>query len=325
MSRDVAKRVLETEIEGLRRVMERLGSDDEFDRAVELVFDSPGRVVVTGMGKSGLIGQKVAATLASTGTPAFFVHPGDAAHGDLGMLVKGDVLLALSYSGETEEITQLLPALKRMGVSILAFTGVKDSALGRASDVTLDIGVEREACPLNLAPTASTTAMMAVGDALAVALLERHGFEEEDFGRLHPAGSLGKKLLQVSEIMHGGDKVPRVKLSAPIPDVIYEMSRKGLGLAVVTETDADGDSRIAGIITDGDLRRLMEKQKDKTLSLTAGDCMHATPATIGADEFAIAALRLMNDRKITSVLVTDGEGRLAGVVHIHDFWSTKLL
>lgn len=321
MSREVAKRVLQTEIDGLRRVMERLGSDDAFDRAVELVFDSPGRVVVTGMGKSGLIGQKVAATLASTGTPAFFLHPADAAHGDLGMLVKGDVLLALSYSGETEEITQLLPALKRMGVTVLAFTGAKDSALGRAADVTLDVGVEREACSLNLVPTASTTAMMAVGDALAVALLERHGFREEDFGRLHPAGSLGKKLLRVSEIMHSGDKVPRVELSTLMPGVIYEMSRRGLGLAVVI----DGDSRVAGIITDGDLRRLMEKQKDKTLSLTAGDCMHTTPATIGADEFAIAALRLMNDRKITSVLVTDGEGKLAGVVHIHDFWSTKLL
>lgn len=319
MSREVAKRVLQAEMDGLRRVMERL--DESFDRAVDLIFDSPGRVVVTGMGKSGLIGQKIAATLASTGTPAFFVHPGDAAHGDLGMLVKGDVLLALSYSGETEEITQLLPALKQIGVKILALTGEAGSPLARAADVSLDVSVEREACSLSLVPTASTTATMAVGDALAVALLERHGFKEEDFGRLHPAGSLGKKLLRVAEIMHSGDQLPCVTPETAMPDVIYEISRKGLGLAVVT---APG-GLIQGIITDGDLRRLMEKEKDKTLNLTAAECMHPDPMTLGEDEFAIAALRIMNEKRITSVLVTDASGRLSGVAHIHDFWSTRLL
>lgn len=318
MSREVAKRVLQTEIEGLQRVLERM--DESFDRAVELVFNSPGRVVVTGIGKSGLIGQKIAATLASTGTPSFFVHPSDAAHGDLGMLVKGDVLLALSYSGETAEITHLIPTLKHMGVSILAFTGDTGSMLAKAADVTLDVSVEREACPLNLAPTASTTATMAVGDALAVALLERHGFKEEDFGRLHPGGSLGKMLLKVEELMHGGDKLPTVKPEAPMPDVVYEMSRKGLGLAAVV----DGGGQVAGIVTDGDLRRLMQSRKDDALHLTAGEAMHKTPSTIRQDEFAVAALRLMNNRKITSVLVVDESDKLVGVVHIHDFWSTKL-
>ena len=318
MSREVAKRVLQVEIEGLQRVLERM--DESFDRAVELVFNSPGRVVVTGMGKSGLIGQKIASTLASTGTPSFFVHPGDAAHGDLGMLVKGDVLLALSYGGETAEINHLLPTLKHMGVSILALTGNTGSSLAKAADVTLDVSVEREACPLNLAPTASTTATMAVGDALAVALLERHGFKEEDFGRLHPGGSLGKMLLKVEELMHGGDKLPTVRPDAPMPDVVYEMSRKGLGLAAVV----DGGGKVAGIVTDGDLRRLMQSRKDDVLHLTAGEAMHKTPTTIRQDEFAVAALRLMNDRKITSVLVLDSSDKLVGVVHIHDFWSTRL-
>ena len=322
MSREVAKRVLRVEIEGLRGVLERL--DESFDRAVELVFHSPGRVVVTGMGKSGLIGQKIASTLASTGTPSFFVHPGDAAHGDLGMLVKGDVLLALSYSGETPEITHLIPTLKHMGVSILAFTGNTGSKLAKAADVVLDVSVEREACPLNLAPTASTTTAMAVGDALAVALLERHGFKEEDFGRLHPGGSLGKMLLKVEELMHGGDKLPQVARDTPMPDVIYEMSRKGLGLAVVVEAVVEDGAKVAGVITDGDLRRLMEKRKDDALHLTAGEAMNPNPSTIRQDEFAVAALRLMDERKITSVLVLDGEEKLAGVVHIHDFWSTKL-
>lgn len=318
MSREVAKRVLQTEIEGLQRVLKRI--DESFDRAVELVFNSPGRVVVTGMGKSGLIGQKIASTLASTGTPSFFVHPGDAAHGDLGMLVKGDVLLALSYSGETAEITHLIPTLKHMGVSILAFTGATGSSLAQAADVTLDVSVEREACPLNLSPTASTTATMAVGDALAVALLERHGFKEEDFGRLHPGGSLGKMLLKVEELMHGGDKLPTVKPDSPMPDVVYEMSSKGLGLAAVV----DGGGKVAGIVTDGDLRRLMQSRKDDALHLTAGEAMHKNPSTIRQDEFAVAALRLMNDRKITSVLVLDSSNKLVGVVHIHDFWSTRL-
>ena len=318
MSRDVAKRVLQVEIEGLERVRERM--DEVFDRAVELIFDSPGRVVVTGMGKSGLIGQKIAATLASTGTPSFFVHPGDAAHGDLGMLVKGDVLLALSYSGETTEITQLIPSLKHMGVSILVLTGNLGSALARTADVALDVSVEREACSLNLAPTASTTVTMAVGDALAVALLERHGFKEEDFGRLHPGGSLGKKLLKVEELMHTGDAIPRVSASAQMPDVIYEMSRKGLGITAVV----DDGGRLAGIITDGDLRRLMLKSKDGALDLTAGEAMHTKPVTIRPDEFAVAVLRQMNERKITSVLVLDHQEKLVGAVHIHDFWTTKL-
>jgi len=322
MSLETARKVLQTELEALQGLLKRLGGADgkSFEQAVERIFACTGRVIVTGMGKSGIIGQKIAATFASTGTPAFFLHPAEAAHGDVGMLVKGDVLVALSYGGETDEITQLLPTCKRLGIGVIALTGNKKSTLAEAADVVLDISVEREACSLNLAPTASTAAMMAMGDALAIALLERRGFKEEDFARLHPGGRLGKQLQRVEALMHTGDDLPRVSPSTPMPDVIYEMSRKGLGLTAVVE-----DSRkLVGIITDGDLRRLMQKRKDEALHLTAGEAMSRSPVTLPKTELAATALRLMEERKITSILVVDDQHRLEGVLHLHDLWTTQL-
>jgi arabinose-5-phosphate isomerase len=322
MSHEIARKVLETELAALRRLLERLAGPGgkAFEQAVELIFACKGRVVITGMGKSGIIGQKIAATFASTGTPSFFLHPAEAAHGDLGMLVKGDVLVAMSYGGETDEINQLLPTAKRLGVPIVALTGAPKSTLAQAADVALDISVEKEACPMDLTPTASTAAMLALGDALAIALLERRGFKEEDFARLHPGGRLGKKLQRVENLMHKGDDVPRVSPSAPMPDVIYEMSRKGLGMTTVVEDS----NRLVGVITDGDLRRLMQKCKDEALHLTARDAMTPNPATIPPDELAGAALRLMEERKITSLAVVDADRRLRGVVHLHDLWTTQL-
>ena len=325
MSLKIARRVLQTELEALEGLLQRL--DKTFEEAVELVFAAPGRVVVTGMGKSGLIGQKIAATFASTGTPSFFLHPAEAGHGDLGMIVRGDLLLALSYSGETEEINQLLPAAKRLGIPVIALTGNGKSTLAQAADAVLDIRVEREACSLNLAPTASTTAMLAMGDALAVALLERRGFKEEDFALLHPGGRLGKKLQKVEDLMHTGDQLPCVSPGTKMPDVIYEMSRKGLGLTAVVEDShpaGSGAGRLAGVITDGDLRRLMQKRKKGILELTAADCMTKNPTTVPGDELAGAALRLMEERKITSILVVDSQRRLQGVIHVHDLWTTQL-
>jgi len=322
MSLETARKVLQTELEALQGLLKRLAGAEgkAFEQAVERVFACTGRVIVTGMGKSGIIGQKIAATFASTGTPAFFLHPAEAAHGDIGMLVKGDVLLAMSYGGETEEINQLLPTCKRLGIGVIALTGNKKSTLAQAADVVLDISVEREACSLNLAPTASTAAMMALGDALAIALLERRGFKEEDFARLHPGGRLGKQLQRVEVLMHTGDDLPRVSPSTPMPDVIYEMSRKGLGLAAVVE-----DSRkLVGVITDGDLRRLMQKRKDEALHLTAGEAMSRAPVTLPKTELAATALRLMEERKITSILVVDDQHRLEGVLHLHDLWTTQL-
>ena len=322
MSHEIARKVVQTELEALQGLLERLAGADgkSFEQAVECVFACTGRVIVTGMGKSGIIGQKIAATFASTGTPAFFLHPAEAAHGDVGMLVKGDVLVAMSYGGETEEINQLLPTAKRLGIGVIALTGNKKSTLAQAADVVLDISVEREACSLNLAPTASTAAMMAMGDALAIALLERRGFKEEDFARLHPGGRLGKQLQRVEALMHTGDDLPRVSPSTPMPDVIYEMSRKGLGLAAVVE-----DSRkLVGVITDGDLRRLMQKRKDEALHLTAGEAMSRAPVTLPKTELAATALRLMEERKITSILVVDDQQRLEGVLHLHDLWTTQL-
>ncbi|MGH9779140.1 MAG: KpsF/GutQ family sugar-phosphate isomerase [Candidatus Acidiferrales bacterium] len=331
MSLEIAKKVLKTELEALEGLLKRL--DQSFERAVETIFACTGRVVITGMGKSGIIGQKMAATFASTGTPAFFLHPAEAMHGDLGMLVKGDLLIALSQGGETDEINQLLPVAKRLGVPVLALTGNLKSALAQAADVVLDTSVEKEACSLNLTPTASTLVMLALGDALAIALLERRGFKEEDFARLHPGGRLGKQLQRVESVMHSGDAVPRVGPTTPMPEVIYEMSRKGLGLAVVvadsSSTALAGASnvplgRLRGIITDGDLRRLMQKRKDEALHLTAADAMSANPATIPRTELAGAALRLMEERKITSLVVVDGDRRVEGVVHLHDLWTTQL-
>lgn len=317
MSLETARRVLRIEAEALKEMQARL--DAGFERAVEVLLACKGRVVVTGMGKSGLIGRKIAATFSSTGTPAVFLHPAEALHGDLGMLQAGDSVVAVSYGGETEEIVGLLATMKRLGLPLVTLTGNTRSTLAQASDVVLDTSVREEACSLNLAPTASTTAAMALGDALAIALLERRGFNHDDFAALHPGGRLGKKLLRVQELMHAGEALPTVSSSTKMPDVIYEMSRKGLGMTTVVAPNG----LLAGIITDGDLRRLMQK-RGAVLELTAGECMSANPVTIAAEEFASAALRLMEQRKITSVVVVDGTRRVAGVVHLHDLWTLEL-
>jgi arabinose-5-phosphate isomerase len=313
-----ARRVLRIEAEAISGLAERL--DERFENGVELLYACKGRVVVTGLGKSGLIGRKIAATFASTGTPALFLHAAEALHGDLGMLTASDVLLAISSSGETEELVELLEPVKRLGVHVITLTANLRSTVALASDVVLDIAVKEEACLLNLAPTASTAAALAMGDALAIALLERRGFKQEDFAALHPGGGLGKKLRRVEALMHVGEEIPRVLRETKMPDVIYEMSRKGLGMAAVTEPD----ERLLGIITDGDLRRVMQTRKENVLELRAGDCMTRNPVTLSRTELAASALRLMEERKITSVLVVDAAGRLQGVVHIHDLWTLQL-
>jgi len=319
MSQEIARRVLRIEAQALNDLCGRLNGS--FDRAVELLLGCDGRVVVTGMGKSGLIGRKISGTLSSTGTPSFFLHPAEALHGDLGMLARGDALLAISYGGETPEILNLLETLKRLQMPIVTMTGNERSTLAEASEVVLDVSVQEEACTLNLAPTASTTVAMALGDALAIALLERRGFQPDDFAALHPAGRLGKRLLRVEHLMHKGEMMPRVSPETPMPATFHEMSAKKLGMTTVTT----GDGKLAGIITDGDLRRLMEKHGGATLSMTAGDCMIRTPQTIGPGLLASEALNLMEKRKITSVVVVDGEGRVLGVVHLHDLWTLELI
>ncbi|HEY5069750.1 MAG TPA: KpsF/GutQ family sugar-phosphate isomerase [Candidatus Acidoferrum sp.] len=319
MSLDCARRVLRIEAQAIQDVMARL--DGSFERAVDVLFACKGRVVVSGMGKSGLIGRKISATLSSTGTPSFFLHPAEALHGDLGMLARGDALLAVSYGGETEEIVRLLEALKRLEMSLVTLTGKTDSTLAQASDVVLDVSVKEEACSLNLAPTASTTVAMAVGDALAVALLERRGFQPDDFAALHPAGRLGSKLLRVEHLMHAGEALPRVSPETMMPDVFHEMSKKGLGMTTVTEADG----RLAGILTDGDLRRLMEKHRGATLEMRAGDCMTRGAQTIGPHVLASEALNLMEKRKITSIVVVDEVKAALGVVHLHDLWTLELM
>ena len=319
MSLDCARRVLKIEAEALQDVQARL--DGSFTRAVDVLFACKGRVVVSGMGKSGLIGRKISATLSSTGTPSFFLHPAEALHGDLGMLARGDALLAVSYGGETEEIVRLLPALKRLEMPLVTLTGNTTSTLAESSEVTLNVHVKEEACSLNLAPTASTTVAMAVGDALAVALLERRGFRPDDFAALHPAGRLGNKLLRVEHLMHAGEALPRVALDTAMPDVFHEMSKKGLGMTTVTEADG----RLAGILTDGDLRRLMEKHRGATLEMTAGACMTRGAQTIGPHVLASEALNLMEKRKITSIVVVDEAGAVLGVVHLHDLWTLELI
>jgi arabinose-5-phosphate isomerase len=318
MSLATAKRVLRIESEAIAGLIERL--DERFEKAVELLYACKGRVVVTGLGKSGLIGRKTAATFASIGTPSLFLHAAEALHGDLGMLTADDVLLGISSSGETEELVELVESVKRLGIHIITLTANPRSTLAAASDIVLDIFVKEEACSLNLAPTASTAAALAMGDALAVSLLERRGFKQEDFAALHPGGRLGKKLRRVEALMHTGEDVPRVLAATKMPDVIYEMSRKGLGLAAVTEAGG----RVLGIITDGDLRRVMLKKKENVLGLTAADCMTKNPVTIPRSELAASALRAMEEKKITSVLVVDSAGRLEGVLHVHDLWTLQL-
>jgi arabinose-5-phosphate isomerase len=319
MSLETAKRVLRVESEAIAGLIERL--DARFEKAVELLHACKGRVVVTGLGKSGLVGRKLAATFASTGTPALFLHTGEALHGDLGMLTAGDVMLAISTSGETAELIELLETVKRLGVPLLALTANPKSTLAQASNIVLDIAVKEEACSLNLAPTASTAAAMAMGDALAIALLERRGFKAEDFAALHPGGRLGNKLRRVESLMHQGENAPSVLPTTKMPDVIYEMSRKGLGLAAVTEPNG----KLLGIITDGDLRRVMQRRQENVLALTAADCMTKNPITLTRTELAASALRIMEEKKITSLLITDPEGKLEGVLHIHDLWTLQLL
>jgi arabinose-5-phosphate isomerase len=318
VSLETARRVLRIEAEALGELLQRL--DGRFEQAVELLFACNGRVVVIGMGKSGLIGRKIAATFSSTGTPSVFLHPAEAVHGDLGMLMRDDVVLAVSYGGETEEIISLLETIKRLGLRMVTLTGNPRSTIAAASDAVLDVSVKEEACSLNLAPTASTTAAMAMGDALAVSLLDRRGFGAGDFAALHPGGRLGKKLLRVENLMHAGEAMPRVSVTAKMPDVIYEMSKKGLGMTTVV----DGEGRLAGILTDGDLRRLMLQRGAATIELVVGDCMNRKPHMIAPGELAGSALRIMEERKITSLVVADVEGRPHGVVHLHDLWTLEL-
>jgi arabinose-5-phosphate isomerase len=379
--------VVRIEAEALRALADRIAGPmaEAFQRAVELLFCCAGRVVVTGMGKSGLIARKIAATFSSTGTPALYLHPVEAMHGDLGMVVRGDVVLALSASGETEEILQLLATIKRLRVPLIAMTGdemFRDShpskgtkggaassvidgnesphfsrkerasgapgavvgageenkskaagggarsteavsamsTVAAAADVALDCSIAQEACTLGLAPTASTTTMLALGDALAVTLSERRGFKEEDFANLHPGGKLGKRLARVESLMHTGEALPRVTRQTKMPDVIYEMSRKKLGVTAVVEGEM-----LVGIISDGDLRRLLEKRGKDGMDLTAGEAMTSSPKTITGGEFAATALALMEEKKITSLLVVDAVGKLEGIVHLHDLWTTELV
>ena len=293
--------------------------DEAFDRAVETIRAATGRVICTGMGKSGIVLRKVAATLASTGTPAFFLHPADAIHGDLGMLVAGDVVLAASYSGATEELLRLVETVKRLDLVLIAISGNPQSPLARAADVHLAAVIDKEACPLNLAPTASTTATLALGDALAMALLEARGFSREDFARVHPGGRLGKRLLRVDQVMHTGDEVPSVSTSTPMRDAIYEMSRKRFGITAVV----DAEERLVGVISDGDLRRLLERG-DAVLEHSAGECMKGEPKTISPAELAPAALARMEELRITSLFVCADGGALAGIVHLHDLWGLEL-
>lgn len=319
MSRDTARKVLEIEARAILDLVPRI--DDSFDRAVEALFACAGRVVVTGMGKSGIIAQKISATFASTGTPSLYLHPVEAIHGDLGRIVKGDAVLAVSHSGDTGEILSLVPAVKRLGSPLVSLTGSPRSPLAAASDVHLDVSIRQEACPLGLAPTASTTAALAMGDALAMALIERRGFTVEDFAVLHPGGRLGKKLLRVEDVMHTGDDVPRVRLDTKMKDVLFEMTRKRLGMTTVV--DADGALR--GILSDGDLRRQMERHGYGMLDRTAEECMTPRPILIGRRDLATAALDLMESRKITALVVVDGYGRVDGVVHLHDLWNTEMI
>jgi arabinose-5-phosphate isomerase len=354
--KNTGENVVRIEAEALRALADRIGGPmaEAFQRAAELMFGCAGRVVVTGMGKSGLIARKIAATLSSTGTPALYLHPVEALHGDLGMVVRGDVVLALSASGETEEILALLATIKRLRVPLIAMTGDEIcenphfsrkkrprnrapqetskaadrsarsspalSTLASAAEVALDCSIAQEACALGLAPTASTTTMLALGDALAVTLSERRGFKEEDFANLHPGGKLGKRLARVESLMHTGDALPRVTPATKMPDVIYEMSRKKLGVTAVVEGE-----RLVGIVSDGDLRRLLEKRGKDVMDLTAGEAMTKDPKTIGKNEFAATAIAVMEEKKITSLIVVDGNRRVEGIVHLHDLWTTELM
>ena len=313
-----AREVLETEAAAILALVDRL--DHRFEEAVRLILDCRGRVIVTGMGKSGIICRKIAATLASTGTPAFFLHPAEAIHGDLGVIQTDDVVVALSRSGETDEILRLLETIKRLGARLIAITGDCRSTLGKAADVALDCGVSKEACPLNLVPTASTTAALALGDALAMTLLVAKGFRQEDFANLHPGGKLGRRLMRVEQLMHAGNDAPIVGSDTRMHDVMYEMSRKGLGMTCVV----DGERKLVGIITDGDLRRHMISGPN-FLERSAAVVMTRQPVTVRRDTLAAEALHVLEQRKITSIVVVDDAEQVQGVVHLHDLWRTKMV
>ncbi len=347
---NIGENVVRIEAQALKDLADRIAGPmaDDFKRTVELLYCCAGRVVVTGIGKSGIIARKIAATLSSTGTPSLYMHPVEALHGDLGMLAQGDVVIALSASGETEEILQLLATIKRLRIPLIAITcdplkastcagegahASTGTARARASappgtastlassaEIALSCAVAQEACSLGLAPTASTTTMLALGDAIAVALAERKGFKEEDFASLHPGGKLGKRLARVESLMHSGAAVPRVSASTKMPDVIYEMSRKKLGVTTVV----DGD-KLLGVVSDGDLRRLLERRGKDALDLTAGECMTREPKTISGLEFAATALAIMEERKITSLVVVDDQRNVQGILHLHDLWGTEMV
>jgi arabinose-5-phosphate isomerase len=312
------REVLEIESRTLAALVPRL--DESFAKAVALLAGTRARVIVTGMGKSGLVGRKIAATLASCGTPALFIHPAEAGHGDLGMILKNDVILAISYSGETREIIDLLEFIKRIGVKLITITGDRKSRIAKYSDIVLDAWVEREAGPKDMVPTASSTAALAMGDALAIALMKEKGFDEQDFVRFHPKGQLGRKLLRVETLMHVGAEIPRVAATTPMIRVIEEMTRKKLGVTCVV----DQEDKLLGVITDGDLRRMMRRHKERLFQKSAGECMTAHPITIDRDDLATEALNMMEERKITSLVVAGKTGNVEGIIHLHDLWRTEM-
>ncbi len=312
------KEVLEIEAKALAALVSRL--DEAFARAVDLLYKTKSRVIVTGMGKSGLVGRKIAATLSSCGTPALFIHPAEAGHGDLGMILKDDVILAVSYSGETREIVGLLEFIKRIGVRLITITGNRNSRLAKYSDIVLDAWVEREAGPKNLVPTASSTAALALGDALAIALMKKKGFGEEDFAFFHPKGQLARKLLRVGTLMRSGDEVPRVRVDTPMIQVIEEMTRKKLGMTCVV----DGENKLQGIITDGDLRRQMRRHKGTVFGKAARECMTPNPITVDKKRLATEALNLMEEKRITSLIIKNRQGKVEGIIHLHDLWRTEM-
>lgn len=314
----LARKVLQTEAAAILALVDRL--DESFERAVRLLLDCRGRVIVTGMGKSGIICRKIAATLSSTGTPAFFLHPAEAIHGDLGVLQPEDTIVALSYSGETDELLRLLETIKRLGARLIVMTGEPHSTLGKAADVTLDCHVSKEACPMNLVPTASTTAALALGDALAMTLLVTKGFRQEDFANLHPGGKLGKRLMRADQLMTARDQTPAVRAADEMREVIYEISRKKLGMSCVL----DEGGRLVGIITDGDLRRHMADTSD-LLARRAEDVMTRNPITIAPDTLAVEVLNTLERHKITSVVVVGDDHKVLGVVHLHDLWRTEMI
>jgi len=314
----IGKNVLQIEADAVKNLASRLGKN--FINAVELLSQTKSRVIVTGMGKSGLVGRKIAATLSSCGTPAIFIHPAEAGHGDLGMIIKGDVLLAISYSGETQEIVDLLDFVKRTGIKLVSITGNKNSKLAKYSDIVLEAKVEKEAGPNGLIPTASSTAALAIGDAMAIALMKKKGFGEKDFVFVHPKGQAAKRLVKIKSLMHKGRQIARVNHKTPMLNVLEEMTRKKLGMTCVV----DDEQRLVGIITDGDLRRALQKYKKVLLQKKAKDCMTPNPLTIDKDDLATKALNLMEGKKVTSLIIKNKRGKVEGIIHLHDLWRTEM-